>query len=90
MQCLRRDTGVPLLSAQAPTWADLYLLPPLADLAAIPEGSILEGGLQYYLELVGAVAHRSLGIRSSRRCVSSYKTRRGRLPRCVPAQISWR
>ena len=40
-----RGTAELPLSADAPTWADLYLLPPLADLAAIPERSVLDGAL---------------------------------------------
>jgi len=41
----RRGPAAPLLRAEQPTWADFYLLPPLADLVGIPEGSILQGAL---------------------------------------------
>ena len=41
----RRGPAAPLLRADQPTWADFYLLPPLADLAGIPEGSVLQGAL---------------------------------------------
>ncbi len=41
----RRGPAAPLLRAEQPTWADFYLLPPLADLAGIPEGTILRGAL---------------------------------------------
>ena len=39
----RRGPAAPLLRADRPTWADFYLLPPLADLVGTPEGSILQG-----------------------------------------------
>ena len=41
----RRGAAAPLLRADQPTWADFYLLPPLADLAGISEGSVLQGAL---------------------------------------------
>lgn len=52
--------AAPLLSADRPTWADLYLLPPLADLAAIPERSILDGALDLTGDVQTSV-HRALG-----------------------------